>query len=409
MHSILRQGSWIISAQVLTRAISFFYIIYLAKTLGVSDFGLYTVALAYFSIISGIADFGFNRFLIREVAKDRSKVFELLWNVVILRLTLTTILFAIFSLVLYFLDPDKMRVSLILLVTLAIVPQSVALSFDAIFVAIQKLQFSAVALFSSSLSTAMVGLFLVQSGFGPIGAVNALIIGQAIYFLILAILLQKHMSLSPSPFSPPIIKKIILGSLPYGVLGIIGLVSFRVDTLILVYFRGNFETGIYSAAYKFLDAVVFIPTAFATASFPVLVKSLIDNLPHVRKIYFKSIKMMFLVGLIVMLIYIFVMPEIMKFLLPNYLSSVDILKILSLSIPLIFIHIPSGQVLLSTDKYLKHLLIIYIVLFSINLLLYFTFIPAFGALGAAWVTVGSEMLTFLTFYLYLSLKVFKEN
>lgn len=406
MEKILRQSFWLFTAQIATRIIGFFYVIYLAKTLGVSDFGLYTVALAYFSIISSFADFGFNRFLITEVAKDRSKAQELFWNVVMLRLTLTSALFAVFAVVLYLIDPDKLRVSLILLATLAILPQSVGLTVDAIFVAIQKLQFSAVALIVISLSTALVGWILLVAGFGPTGAVNALIFGQVMYCLILLVLLQKHIPFSFLPIKTQVVKKIIIGSLPYGVLGIIGLVSFRMDTVILSYLRGNFETGIYGAAYKFLDSVIFIPTALAMASFPVFTKLLVSNLPEVKRVYFSSIKMMFLAGTAVMLIYMFIMPEIMKFLLPNYLSSIGILKILSLSIPFIFIHIPSGQVLLSTDKYLKKLLVMYIALFSINLLLYSAFIPQFGALGAAWVTVLSEILTFLTFYLYLRLKVF---
>ncbi len=187
MRSILKQTSWLFFAQTGTRIISFFYIIYLARTLGVSDFGLYTVSLAYFSILSSVADFGLNRFLIREVAIDKSKAPELLWNIIMLRLTLTSTFFALFSIILYFLDPDKMRVSLILLAAIAILPQGIAFTFDAIFVAIQKLQFSAAALFISGLSTTLVGLYLVGAGFGPLGAVNALVIGQVVYVIVLII------------------------------------------------------------------------------------------------------------------------------------------------------------------------------------------------------------------------------
>ncbi len=185
MKSILKQTSWLFLAQSLTRIIGFFYVIYLASKLGVLDFGLYTVALAYFSIISSIADFGFNRFLIREVARDRLQVSQLVWNIAVFRITLTSVLFAIFSVFLYVLDQDKMRVSLILLATLAILPQSIAFTFDAIFVAIQKLQFSAVSLFISSLTTATAGLILIGNGFGVVGAVNALIAGQVIYAVVL--------------------------------------------------------------------------------------------------------------------------------------------------------------------------------------------------------------------------------
>src|SRR3989344_7464324 len=110
MRNILKQTSWLFLAQSLTRVVSFFYVIFLAGSLGVENFGQFSVALAYFSIISSIADLGFNRFLIREVAKDKSKVPHLLWNILMLRLTLTSVLFAIFAMILYSVDPDKMRI-----------------------------------------------------------------------------------------------------------------------------------------------------------------------------------------------------------------------------------------------------------------------------------------------------------
>ena len=301
MRAILKQTSWLFFAQVLNRGISFFYIIYLARTLGVSDFGLLTAALAYFSILSSVADFGFNRFLIREVAKDKSKAPELLWNVAMLRITLTLVFFAIFSATVYSFDPDKIRVSLILLASLAILPQAIAFTFDAVFVGIQKLQYSAISLFVSALSTALVGLYLVGKGFGPWGAVSALIVGQVIYAAVLIIFLFKHQRLILSPVRLAVIKEVVVGSLPYGLLAVLGLLYFRIDAILLSYLRGSFETGIYGAAYRFLEAVIFIPTAFSLALFPVLSRAHDTSLHDVKKLYFKSFKVMLGLGIMVLL------------------------------------------------------------------------------------------------------------
>jgi O-antigen/teichoic acid export membrane protein len=211
VRDILKQTSWLFFAQSLNRVISFFYVIFLARNLGVSDFGLYTVALAYFAIVSSIADFGFNRFLTREVARDRSKTFELLWNIVMLRLTLTSVSFAIFALLLYFLDPDKIRVSLILLATLSILPQAVAFTFDAIFIALQKLQFSAISLFIAAFTTALAGFILVKLDFGVMGAVNGLILGQVAYAAVLVLFLLKCKGLHFAKISFSVLKKVLAG------------------------------------------------------------------------------------------------------------------------------------------------------------------------------------------------------
>lgn len=405
MRNILKQSSYVFFAQTLSRIISFFYIIYLARNLQVSGFGLYTVALAYFSIFSSFADFGLNRFLIRELARDKTKVSELLWNLGMLRLTLTSVLFAVFSAVLYILDPDKGRVSLILLAVVAVLPQSIAFTFDAIFVAIRKLQFSAAALFISSLTTALAGWYLVGKRYGPIGAVSALIIGQIIYAVVLIIFLYKYKKPIFSHVNLAIIKKILVGSLPYGLLGVLGLLYFRIDAILLSYLRGNFETGIYGAAYKFLEAITFIPSAFSMAIFPVLAKIHDSSPMELRKLYFKSLKIMLGIGMLALLGYIFILPEIIRYLLPNYVSSITAMMILSLSIPFMFIQVPAVSVLLSTDKFLKPVIFLSVLTLIFNLVANLVFIPRYGFIAASWITVLSEALSFGIFFIFIQRKV----
>lgn len=409
MKEILKQSSWLFTAQFFTKSISFFYTIYLARILGVSDFGLLTVALAYFSIISSISDFGFNRFLIREIARDKIKIQELIWNIAILRLTLTSILFAVFSVVLYILDPDKMRVSLILLAVLAILPQSIALTFDAVFVGLRKLQFSAISLIFSGLTTVAVGIFLVSRGFGPTGAVNAIIFGQVIYVFVLFFYLFKHQGVTLSSIKLPILKQTIVGSLPYGLLGILGLLYFRVDAIILSYFRGSFETGVYGAAYRFLEAATLIPYAFFASLFPVLAKAHDLSPASVKQLYFKSLKIMVLLGTVLALAYFFILPQVFNIFLPDYLPSVGAIKILALAIPLMFLHTPAVALLFSTDKYLKQVLFLSALILGFNIVVNLVFIPQYGFLAASWITVISEALSFLVFFMFVKFQILERK
>lgn len=409
MKEILKQSSVLFFAQILTRVISFFYTIFLAKSLGVLEFGLLTIALSYFSIISSIADFGFNRFIVREIAKDQSKIPQLLWNIAMLRLTLTSVIFAVFAILLYILDPDKMRVSLILLATLAILPQSIALTLDGIFVALRKLQFSAIAIFLSSLTTSLVGLFLVTSGFGLMGAINALIFGQLIYFIVLTVILFKNQGLIFSSVKLFVIKNAIWGALPYGILGVLGLLYFRIDAIILSYIKGSFETGIYGAAFRFLEAVTFIPTAFFSALFPVFAKIHTSDKNQVKKLYFKSLKLLGGLGVIILLGYLLILPTIIKIFLPDYLSSIRAISILSLAIPFMLMQVAAVSVLISTDKFLKQVLLLSLLTLIFNILANLIFIPQFGFIAASWVTTFSEVLSFIVFFIFIKQKILSRN
>lgn len=396
-------------AQALSRIIGFFYTIFLAKNLGVSDFGLYSAALAYFSLVSSMADFGFNRFLTREIARDRKNLPELLCNIGLLRLTLGSVIFALFAVGLYLLDPDKWRVSLVLLAVLAVLPQTISLTLDAIFIALQKLQYSSVALLLLSLATAIFGILLIVAGFGVRGAVIALILGQLIYLTVLTFLLKVQRVRVLSKITTRILKQAILGSFPYGLLGILGLLYFRIDLLLLTYLRGNFEAGIYGVAYRFFEAVVFIPSALASALFPVLAKLHTKNLDQIRKLYFKSLKILFALSIAVVLVYIIVLPSIIRAFLPNYLPSIEAIKILSIAIPFMFCHFPGVQVLLSTDKFFKSVIFLALFMLSLNIILNLIFIPQYGFIAASWVTVVSEALSFLIFFKLLMNKVIRRS
>lgn len=404
---ILKNTSWLWGSQIVTKIIAFFYTVYLAKTLGVNNFGYYVVALSYFALISSIADFGINRFFIREISKNSQSVSYYLSSVFFLRIGLVGLFLILFSSVYYLFDPDALRRDIVLIAVFAVLPQSISLTLDSIFIALLKVKYSAIASALFSAFNVIAGVFLLSLGVGLYGVVVALVIGQVFHALMLFVFCIKEKVNWISIFKAERVLEIIKGSYAYGLLGFIGLVSFKVDTLILSYYRGSFETGIYGAAYKFLEASSFVPTALAIALFPVLARLHKNNNNKIRDLYFKSIKTMFLVGLIFMSSYIIILPWIINWFLPGYKASIGVLTILSFAIPFMFIHVPSGQVLLSTDKYLKHLIIIYLALLVTNVLLYLVFIPHYGYWGAAGVTVVSEVFTFSTFFLFLKAKVLR--
>lgn len=401
MKSILKQSSFLIFAQVFGRIIGFFYTIILARNLGVEDFGLLTSALVYFSLISAISDFGLNRFLIREIAADQTKSLDLVWNISMFRLMITSLIFAIAAIILYLLDPDKLRVGLILLSILAIYPLSVAQTFDAIFVAKQKLQFSSIALIISSFATFLIGVSLVTNGFGAIGAVNALIWGQIVYLITFLLILWRTKMSILSHVNLQTFKKIALESLPYGFLGVIGLVYFRIDTLLLSYLKGNFETGIYAIAYRFLEVVVFIPGSLGTALFPHFSKLHIENPHRIKSLLFKSLKVVGFVSLIIVLGYVLILPIIIYKFLPQFLLSLDAIKILSLAIPFMFLHVTISSLVLSTEKYLGKIILISLIPLTFNIFLNLIFIPQFGFIGASWVTVASDIFSFLLIFSFI--------
>lgn len=399
INKILRNSSYLIISQSLTKVVAFFYTLFLVKSLAVEEFGLYSVALSYFSIISAIADFGIVRYLIRELSKDNSLSKRILGDVFFLRVGLTILLYLVFAGFILLFDPDQTRANLTILAVLAVVPQAVAFSFDGVFVAMQKLKYSALGQIILSISSILFGIFFITSGYGTYAPVIAILLAHVIYAFFMLYLLGKEGV--PFILSIPTlttIKSIFRASLPYGILGALGLIYFRIDMVMLSYMKGAYDTGIYGAAYRFLEAVVFIPSAVSAAIFPVFSHLHGNDATKIRKLYFQSLFIMAGLSIFVLIGFLLILPFFISYYLPKYAESIPLINILAFAIPFMFIHSPGIQLLLSTDKFLKPVIYLSFITLGFNIILNYYLIGYYGVVGAAITTVFSEVLSFIIFF-----------
>jgi O-antigen/teichoic acid export membrane protein len=102
LRAVLKNSSYLLSAQLIAKVLSFFYAFYLARQLGVVEFGNYSIALSYFSVLSSVVDLGVSRYLIREVSKKEFLFPVLFVNSLLLRLIFAVALVSSFGLIFFF-------------------------------------------------------------------------------------------------------------------------------------------------------------------------------------------------------------------------------------------------------------------------------------------------------------------
>lgn len=395
MSKILRNTSYLLIAQIITKAISFFYVLYLARELGVNNFGIFSLALSYFSLMTTLTDLGFSRYLTREISKNKDDSLKIFPTVLFFRFLVSAIVFLGFSLFIFLFDADKSRSTFTTIIALALFPQSVALTIDSLFIGLHKIKYTALGILALNITTVLFGTLFIRNNYGILGPILAFIFGQFIYACLFIILLKKEKLEIFNNVSFKLFKSIINGSLVYGFLGIMGLIYFRVDTVLLSYLKGSYDTGLYSAAFKFLDALAFIPIALALVVFPIfsrLNESKPEDIkPMIRKIFIY----MGVLGGGVTLGFLIVLPPFIRMFLPDYIPSIEAVKILAFAAPFMFIHVPLAQVLLSTEKYVKSIFIISVATMSFNIILNLIFIPQYGFIAASYVTVLSDVFSLL--------------
>lgn len=402
---IFRNSSYLLVSQLFVKIFAFAYAIFLAGNIGASDFGTYSAALSIFGLMSLFSDLGINRVLTRDIARDESELPKLFSTALLLRAFSAAMSFLALTIFFYLTDPLDLRFQLTTIALLSLVPQSIALSIDAILIALKKASFSALGFFLFNMVSFIIGSLLIFLGYGVYGAITAFLAGQLFYGVFMIYILSSNRKINFAPFDLKLARGLLISSWPYGVLSAIGFASFRLDTVILSYVRGGAETGIYSLAYRFLEAATIIPVAFGTVLYPVFSEQA-KHSENTKKLFNHSLMIGFFTGIVVLIFIAVVIPLFLERLLPeSFFGSSSALIILSLAIPFIFMHIPMGQLLLSRQSLLKKVLLLYLLIFVVNITLMLTIIPEFGYIGAAWITVIIEALTFVSFYLFIRNKI----
>lgn len=399
---IIRNSSYLLFAQAVAKMAAFLYTIFLLRSLAdVNNYGIYAAATAYFSIFSLVSDLGINRYIAREIAKNPACRRELFARALTVRTVILVVLVGLFSTLTLILDPLEIRAELTVLAVLAVLPQAVSLTIDSVLVAMERLDLSALGIVVLSLSNVIAGVILVSLGFDVFGAVFAIIFSQLLYALTIFFLAKKigigHLTLSG--FSN--LRDLLAESLPYGFLAVLGLLYFRVDTLILSYLKGTYDTGIYGAAYKFLDAIVFVPSAISSTLFPVFARLGQGQSKSLYRLYKKSLLANLGLSAVVAAAYFTLLPVIISLYLPKFTAAIEVIKILTLTIPFMFMISPQSLVLLTQKKFLKPLTVISVFNLGLNVLLNLIFIPKYSYLAAAWITVLSDVIGFLIFFVFI--------
>ncbi|VVA43641.1 Polysaccharide biosynthesis protein [Candidatus Roizmanbacteria bacterium] len=173
----------------------------------------------------------------------------------------------------------------------------------------------------------------------------------------------------------------------------------KVDVLILNFIKGKEAVGIYSAGYRFLDALMFIVVAYNVSSMPLfskLAKEKKGNI-FVNKIK-KDVILVFVIGMFVALGFYFLGPIILPVVYKStYFESIQVLRIIIFALPLILL---TSVFLNSIYALGKTKIVIYIFLFQLifNIGLNLFFIPKFSFFASAYITLAGELLnTLLTF------------
>lgn len=189
-------------------------------------------------------------------------------------------------------------------------------------------------------------------------------------------------------------------SFPFALSGLLYIIYFQSDIILLKYLDSAISAGIYNIAFTIMAAVYLFPNVlFQKYLLPKLHRWNAHNKSKLASTYKLACSTMFLVGFITMIfLWLLAPPLIIQAFGSEYQQAILYVNILALCVPLRFLSSSVASRLLShRDMQLKVICMGGAAI--LNLVLNFLFIPEYGATAAAVTTVLSEGLLLILFLL----------
>jgi len=386
----------------------------MARYLGQAGFGEYTTIITFLSFFGIIADLGLTLVTVQMISCPGVDENKILNNLFSLRLVTAILFLGLAPLTIIFFPYSGLVKLGVLITSLSFL--CIALSQILVGLFQKKLRMDKVSIAEVVGRVILVVgvIFSVKLNYGLPGIMVATVIASIINFII-HFIFSRAFTRIKLQFDFSLWKDIISKSWPLAITIVFNLIYLKADTLILSLIKPQSEVGIYGAAYKVIDVLITLPFMFAGIILPILTLSWAEkNIIQFKKVLQKSFDFMVILALPIIIGTQFVASEVMTMVAGKEFNiSGSVLKILIMATGAIFLGCMFSHAIIALGKQ-KKIIGVYIFTSITALAGYLFFIPKFSYIGAAWVTIYSELVIALAAIYYVwkyskflpSLKVF---
>ena len=385
VRKIAKNTLVLLASQIISTGLGFFYIIYMARYLGAEGFGILSFALAFTAMFGVLTDLGLQTLATREISRDKTLAEKYLGNVATIKMILVVITFSLISITINLMGYPEQTIMVVYFIGASIVISAFSQIFYSIFQAFEKMEYQSLGQILNSVLMFFGILYAINQEYNVIGF-------ALIYFSVSVIVLINNFIVSAWKFVKPKIltdfnfwKIAIKGAIPFGLTNIFIVIYYYIDTIMISIMvpDGNEVVGWYNAAYRLILVLLFIPTVYITAVFPIMSKFHNTSKDSLKFIFEKSTKYMLILGIpIVVGVTLLADRIILIFFGSDYAPSIIALQILVWSFLFAALGGVFGYLLNAINKQMILTKIVGIGA-TLNIILNLILIPYYSYLGAS--------------------------
>jgi O-antigen/teichoic acid export membrane protein len=387
---------WLLAQQVLRIIQGFLIGIAVARYLGPEKFGIFSLVVAFFMLSSGIARLGLDdiyaKLLVQSTTEEETLLGTAFWLKFGASICMLSSLYMLFCMQNF----EYGYSYFIIIAAIAVVFQS----FDVINISFQaKAMGMHVSLckITQLIASAVIKLYLIYVGAELIWFIYIIMFDTVfLAFICMVVYLNSGSKYFLGSFQFSLAKRMVIEAFPV-FLSTFAIVAYmRIDQLMIQYFVGEYQLGLYSSAVKLSEAIYFLPMIICNSFFALILSSKETNTANYHYLFQKLFCGMVLIALLVSLPLALVSTNLINYTFgENFKDAVPVLKIHLAASVFVFLGVASDKYLLAEN--LNYVIFRKALLgLILNVFLNIWMIPRFGITGAALATLLSQfMITFI--------------
>jgi O-antigen/teichoic acid export membrane protein len=399
---MMRNASFLLVGQVASAALSLVLTAFLGRWLGVADFGIYYLLMAWSAFAYVVAEWGQCAFLLRETARRHEESGELLSGALAFRV-LAALAAALATAILVKLIGYGDRIEFLAPLAIACgLPLALSQTYGYIFRGQSRMDLDAAVIVAGKAATAAVIIPALILG----GSLLAVVLLQAVGglgALLVATLLARRVQLIARWPKLGTLQELAKGGAPIALFFVVIAVQPFIDALVLAALVPPSVVGWYGAARNILMLICAPAMILGTASFPELAR-ISDSTSDLQKVLRSSWRLLLGLGTLAS-VGTFMFADVAVSIVygrGDFAPAVAVLQVFAPILPLLFIDILLGNAIIAVGK-TKEMALVKAVAVAISTGLAFLLIPVCqthlgnGGIGLALAFGSAEVLMLVAF------------
>jgi O-antigen/teichoic acid export membrane protein len=188
------------------------------------------------------------------------------------------------------------------------------------------------------------------------------------------------------------VRRLLAASLPVALFALLGILHFRIDTVLLSLLGSLDDVGTYSAAYRFPEQVLFIPGLFIAATYPLLAGYAARDDPQIGATVSRSLAFLLPIAFPLTAATAVLAPDLIELVAGSgFDDAAGPLRVLAFAAVFMFANTLFSSLLIVYHEQRRLAWLIAVALLG-NIAVNLVLIPLFGPMGAAAATLGMAVV-----------------